>query len=58
MVEIPWLDPFTAYRTLGAWIAADGNKHLQLEVLKDHSTIWTEAIGHSSLTQKEKKQIA
>ena len=33
VVDMLRLDPTTAYRTLGAWIAADGNQRSQLEVL-------------------------
>ena len=55
MVEIPRLDPSTAYRTLGAWIAADRNQRRQLEVLREHAAVWTEAINRSSLSSRDKK---
>ena len=34
-VDIPRLDPSDAYRTLRAWIAADGSQQKQLEVLSE-----------------------
>ena len=39
-VEIPRLNPSSAYRTLGAWIAADGNQQPQLEVLQERVATW------------------
>ena len=56
-VEIPRLDLSTAYRTLRAWIAADGSQQRQLEVLQTHAAIWTEAIKSSSLSKAD-KQVA
>ena len=56
-VEIPRLNPSNAYRTLGAWIAADGNQQHQLEVLQERVATWEEAIGRSSLTPKEKNSV-
>ena len=43
--------------TLGAWIVADGNQHRQLEVLCEHSALWTKAVEHSSLTPQEKQIV-
>ena len=40
-VEIPRLNPPNAYRTLGAWIAADGNQQRQLEVLQERVVPWS-----------------
>ena len=38
-VEIPRLQPGEAYRTLGAWVAADGSQDKQLEILAEKVTV-------------------
>ena len=57
VVEIPRLNPSESYRTLGAWIAVDGNQQRQLEILQEKVDNWKQAISTCSLTL-EKKQIA
>ena len=44
VVKTPRLPPEDAYRTHGAWIAADGNQQKQLEVLKEKVTLWVDCI--------------
>ena len=53
-VEICRLEPGEAYRTLGAWIAADGGQGKQLEVLAAKVTVWINSIIHSSLSSHDK----
>ena len=54
-VDIPRLDPSDAYRTLGAWIAADGSQRKQLEVLSEKVSAWFNSILCSSLNSQDKQ---
>lgn len=56
-VDICRLEPSEAYRTLGAWIAADGQQNKQMEVFAATVAVWINGITRSSLTTKE-KQVA
>ena len=56
-VEIPMLEPGEAYRTLGAWIAANGSQCKQLEVLAEKFSLWVNSVTRSSLSLQD-KQIA
>ena len=44
LVEIPRLNPASAYRTLGVWIAANESQQRQLEVLQKYIDVWKKAI--------------
>ena len=44
----------TSYRTLGVYIAANGNQQRQKEVLLGRSTTWSIKVSTSNLTQEEK----
>ena len=53
--EIRRLDPDEAYRTLGAWIAADGGQGKQLNVLAAMVTVWVNCISESSLNSRDRQ---
>ena len=55
ITTIPQLHPSTGYRTLGIWIAADGNELKQIAILRDKVREWTHLVQHCSLTAKEKQ---
>jgi len=42
--EIKRLQPFTAHRTLGIWVAVDGNNRRQFEVLRKKIDAWCDKI--------------
>ena len=48
-VRIPRLNPSYGYRTLGIWIAANGNQRKQLAKLQSRVDLWLNSIGKSSL---------
>ena len=54
-VGIPRLQPGEAYRTLGAWVAADGSQDKQLEILAAKVTVWVNNITRSSLSSQDKQ---
>ena len=53
-VIIPHLNPTHGYRTLGIWIAANGNQHKQLAKLQTGVDLWLDRIGKSSLSDQDK----
>ena len=46
--------PATAYRTLGVYVAANGQQHKQKQVLQEKSGTWSIKMKHSNLTGEEK----
>ena len=54
---IAQLHPNTSYKTLGIWVAADGNEAKQIEILRGKINHWTKLVDHSHLNAYE-KQIA
>ena len=53
-VVIPRLNPTRGYRTLGIWIAADGNQNAQLERMQTLVSVWLDNIAASSLSAQDK----
>ena len=47
------LDASSAYKTLGVWIAADGNHTKELKILKDTACKWADRIRVSLLSESE-----
>ena len=47
------LDASSAYKTLGVWIAADGNHTKELKILKDTAREWADRIQVSLLGESE-----
>ena len=54
-IEIPRLNPSDAYRTLGAWISADGCQRKQLEVLQEKVSVWINSILNRSLNTQDRQ---
>ena len=55
VVDISRLEPDEAYRTLGAWIAANGGQKKQLKVLAAKVDLWIHCITNSSLSRQDKQ---
>jgi len=51
---IPTLDPTTAYRTLGFYIAANGSYHTQLSIIRDIIDKWTTIVSSSHLDNSQR----
>lgn len=53
-VRIPRLNPTCGYRTLGVWIAADGNQVAQFNKLQASVARWLEHVASSSLSKQDR----
>ena len=53
-INIKQIEPTQGYRTLGIWIAADGNEETQKDILQAKIKEWKDIVPNSCLTAYEK----
>ena len=51
--NVKQLEPSQAYKTLGVWLAADGNRTKELKILKDTAKEWADRIRVSFPSESE-----